>query len=69
MCFPGDGTQITKDMCFPNGGIHITRDMCFAGGEHKSLGRCVSQVGENEKTKTLMLTVYRHQQRRQHKKL
>ena len=28
-------------------GTHITRDMCFPGGEHISLGICVSLVGEH----------------------
>ena len=27
--------------------IYITRDMCFPGGEHISLGICVSQVKEH----------------------
>ena len=57
-CFPGRGTHITRDMCFPGRGTHITRDTCFPGGgthisgirfsqvgEHISLGKHVSQMG------------------------
>ena len=32
---------------FPGRGTHITRDICFPGGEHISLGICVSQVGKH----------------------
>ena len=45
MCFPGGGTHNTRDMCFPGEGTQITSDMHFPGGENKSLGICVSQVG------------------------
>ena len=39
--------RILVGICVPpGGGTHITRDMCFPGGEHISLGICVSQVGE-----------------------
>ena len=32
---PGRGTHITTDMCFPGRGTHITKDMCFpSGGTH-----------------------------------
>ena len=32
-------------MCFPGRGAHITWNTCFLGGEHISLGICVSLVG------------------------
>ena len=34
-------------MRFSGGVTHISRDMCFPGGGHKSLGICVSRVGEH----------------------
>ena len=42
MCFPGGGTHITSDICFPD-----RETLCFPGGEHISLGICVSLVGEH----------------------
>ena len=33
MCFPGGGTNITRDMCFPGSGTYITRVTCFPGGD------------------------------------
>ena len=47
MCFPGRGTYFTRDTCFP-GGEHISLGKCVSqAGEHISQGICVSQVGEH----------------------
>ena len=51
MCFPGKGTQITRDMCFPNGGTHIIRDMCFAGGGTQITSKMCFLGGEKRKNR------------------
>ena len=45
--FPRWGNTYHWGYVFPTWETRITRDRCFPGGEHISLGICVSQVGKH----------------------